>query len=56
MLSRIGSTDLSILRGYELWLDDGLGGTFVMAYNGSDPSLLVLPQRPQRESAGVREV
>ena len=23
---RIGSTDFSILKGYELWMDDGLGG------------------------------
>lgn len=26
---RIGSTDFSILKGYELWMDDGLGGLAV---------------------------
>ena len=31
---RIGSTDFSILKGYELWMDDGLGGKFSLAYDG----------------------
>ena len=31
---RIGSTDFAILKGYELWMDDGLGGKFSRAYDG----------------------
>ncbi|CAE8682347.1 unnamed protein product [Polarella glacialis] len=30
----IGSTDQTILRGYELFMDDGLGGRFTRAYDG----------------------
>jgi fibronectin type 3 domain-containing protein len=30
----IGSTDLTILRGYDLYIDDGLGGDFTRAYSG----------------------
>ncbi|CAL1153338.1 unnamed protein product [Cladocopium goreaui] len=32
--SGIGSTDFSILKGYELWMDDGLGGKFSRSYDG----------------------
>ncbi|CAK9003288.1 Titin (Connectin), partial [Durusdinium trenchii] len=32
--TEIGSTDFSILRGYELWMDDGLGGKFSRTYDG----------------------
>jgi len=32
--TEIGSTDYGILKGYELWMDDGLGGKFTRAYDG----------------------
>ncbi|CAE7671799.1 TTN [Symbiodinium sp. CCMP2592] len=32
--TEIGSTDFSILKGYELWMDDGLGGKFSRTYDG----------------------
>eukprot|EP00435_Cladocopium_sp_Y103_P073709 s6_g44.t1 len=32
--TEIGSTDFSILKGYELWMDDGLGGKFSRSYDG----------------------
>ncbi|CAE7483393.1 unc-22, partial [Symbiodinium microadriaticum] len=32
--AQIGSTDFSILKGYELWMDDGLGGKFSRTYDG----------------------
>jgi hypothetical protein len=32
--TQIGSIDHTILRGYELWLDDGIGGRFRKAYDG----------------------
>ena len=32
--TNVGSTDPDAILGYELWIDDGLGGSFSRVYDG----------------------